>query len=63
MHFVGCADTQKSTSDYVFTLANGVISWRSSKQRITTSSKMCAEFVACYEALGQAMWLKILYPT
>jgi hypothetical protein len=24
--FVGCADSQKSTLDYVFTLANGAIS-------------------------------------
>jgi hypothetical protein len=62
MHFVGCADSQKSASDYVVTLTNGVISWRSSKQRITTSSKMYAEFVACYEALGQAMWLKNFIP-
>jgi hypothetical protein len=51
--FAGCADSQKSTSDYVFTLANGVILWKSSKQRLTTSSIMYAEFIACYEALGQ----------
>jgi hypothetical protein len=29
--FVGCLDTEKSTSEYIFTLANGVISWKSSK--------------------------------
>jgi hypothetical protein len=56
--FVGCADSHKATSCSVFTLANGVISWKSSKQRITTSSMMYAKFVACYEVLGQAMWLK-----
>jgi hypothetical protein len=50
--FVGCADSQKSTSGYVFTLTNGVISWKSTKQRITTSSTMYTEFIACYEALG-----------
>jgi hypothetical protein len=30
--FVGCVDSQKSTSSYVFILTNGVISWKSSKQ-------------------------------
>jgi hypothetical protein len=34
------------------------ISWSSSKQTVMTSSTMYAEFVACYEAVGQAMWLK-----
>jgi hypothetical protein len=47
----GCANSQKSISGYVFTLANGVISWKSSKQRLTTFSMMYAEFIACYEAL------------
>jgi hypothetical protein len=50
--FAGCADSQKSTSGYIFTLTNGAISRKSSKQRITTSSTIYAEFVACYEALG-----------
>jgi hypothetical protein len=30
--FAGCVDSQKSTSSYVFTLANGAISWKSFKQ-------------------------------
>jgi hypothetical protein len=50
--FVGCKDTEKSTSGYVFLLAGGAISWKSSKQTVTTSSTMYAEFVACYEATG-----------
>jgi hypothetical protein len=60
--FAGCLDTKKSTSGYIFTLANGVISWKSSKQTITISSPMYAEFVACYEATGQAEWLKKFVP-
>jgi hypothetical protein len=56
--FVGCLDTDRSTSGYVLKLAGGAISWSSSKQTVMTSSTMYAEFVACYEALGQAMWLK-----
>jgi hypothetical protein len=38
------------------------ISWKSSKQRITTSSTMYAEFIACYEVLEQAIWLKSFIP-
>jgi hypothetical protein len=56
--FAGCLDTDRSTSGYVFKLAGGAISWSSSKQTVMTSSTIYAEFVACYEAVGQAMWLK-----
>ena len=37
-------DDRKSTSGYIFTLAGGAISWKSSKQTVTTSSIMYAEF-------------------
>jgi hypothetical protein len=60
--FAGYADSQKSTSGYVFTLANGVMSWKSSKQRLTTSSMLYAEFITCFDALRQAMWLKNFIP-
>jgi hypothetical protein len=50
--YMGCLDTDRSTSGYVFKLAGGAISWSSSKQIIMTSSMMYAEFVACYEAVG-----------
>ena len=60
--FAGCVDTNKSTSGYVFMLANGAISWKSSKQSLTAASMMQAEFVACYEAVGQAVWLKGFIP-
>jgi hypothetical protein len=56
--FADCLDIDKSTSWYIFTLANEVISWKSFKQTITTSSTMYAEFVACYEATGQTEWFK-----
>jgi hypothetical protein len=59
---VGCLDTDRSTSGYVFKLAGGAISWGSSKQTVMTSFTMYAEFVACYEAVGQAMWLKKFVP-
>ena len=60
--FAGCVDFKKSTSGYVFTLAGGAISWKSSKQSVTASSTMHAEFVACYESTGQSVWLKNFIP-
>ncbi|XP_039135092.1 secreted RxLR effector protein 161-like [Dioscorea cayenensis subsp. rotundata] len=58
--FASCADDRKSTSGYIFTLACGVISWKSSKQTLVTSSTMQAEFVACFGAATQAVWLRNL---
>ena len=52
--WAGCRDTKKSTSGYIYTLAGGAISWKSSKMSVVASSTMYAEFVACYEATGQA---------
>jgi hypothetical protein len=61
--FTGCLDTDRSTSGYVFKLVGGAISWSSSKQTVMTSSTMYVEFVACYEAVGQTMWLKKFVPS
>jgi hypothetical protein len=55
-------DDRKSTSGYIFTLVGGVISWKSSKQIVTTSFTMYTEFVACYEVTGQVNWLKKFIP-
>jgi hypothetical protein len=68
LHIVGYSnsdyvgDDRKSTSGYIFTLAGGAILWKSSKQTVTTSSTMYAEFVACYEAMRQVNWLKKYMP-
>ncbi|WVZ64586.1 hypothetical protein U9M48_014081 [Paspalum notatum var. saurae] len=58
----GCRDTRKSILCYIFTLARGAISWKSSKQSIVVSSTEYAEIIACYEATGQALWLKKFVP-
>ena len=60
--FADCVDSRRSTSGYIFMLANGAISWTSCKQTLTAASTMQAEFVACYEAVGQAVWLKNFIP-
>ncbi|PKI57382.1 hypothetical protein CRG98_022227 [Punica granatum] len=45
--FAGCVDSNKSISGYV-----------SIKQSMVVTSIMEAEFIACYEATTQALWLK-----
>ena len=60
--FAGCVDSRKSTSGYIYRLAGGAISWKSSKQSLVAESTMQAEFLACYEATGQAVCgLRILF--
>ena len=56
--FAGCQDSRKSTSGYIYMLAGGAISWKSVKQTLVASSTMAAEFVACYEASNQGIWLR-----
>ena len=56
--FTGCLDSKRSTSGYVFLLAGGAISWKSAKQTLVATSTMEAEFIACYEASNQAIWLR-----
>ena len=56
--FARCSDDLKSTSGYIFMMAGGAISWKSAKQTLRASSTMQAEFVACYGATTQAIWLK-----
>ena len=56
--YAGCVDTRKSTFGYLFLLANGAISWKSAKQSVIATSTMEAEFVACFEATIQSLWLQ-----
>jgi len=56
--FAGCPNSKKSTSGYVFLLAEGAISWRSVKQSLVATSTTEAEFVSCFEAISQAIWLR-----
>ena len=58
--FAGCQDEKKSTTGYIFKLAGGAILWKSEKQKSIASSTMQAEFVACFSATTQAIWLRNL---
>ncbi|CAL9012844.1 unnamed protein product [Prunus brigantina] len=55
----GCVDDRKSTSGYIFLLAGGAVSWRSKKQNSISTSTMEAEFIGCFEATRQGLWIKI----
>ncbi|EOX93258.1 Copia-like pol polyprotein, putative [Theobroma cacao] len=53
LDFVGCVDSSKSTSGYMFIFVERAISWKSTNQsRIATFTKE-AEFVSCFEATLQ----------
>ena len=56
--FAGCVDSRKSTSGYIFMLADGAVSWRSAKQSLIATSTMKADFVSCFEATSHGVWLK-----
>ena len=51
-------DDRHSTSGQVFTLANGVISWRSRQQKTVTLSVAEAEYMELAETAKQAAWLR-----
>ena len=53
-----CVDSRKSTSWYIFIMADEAISWRSVKQTLIATSTMEAEFISCFEATSQGIWLK-----
>ncbi|KAL4355995.1 hypothetical protein AHAS_Ahas09G0042400 [Arachis hypogaea] len=39
-------------------LADGAVSWKSAKQSPVVTFTMEAEFIACFEAISQDVWLK-----
>ena len=39
-------------------MVGGAVSWKNVKQTLTASSTMEAEYMACYEATCQAIWLR-----
>ncbi|KAL4183089.1 hypothetical protein AMTRI_Chr11g153450 [Amborella trichopoda] len=56
--YLADSDNVKSTSGYVFMLERGAISWNTKKQDIVALSTMESEYVACYLAAKEAMWIK-----
>jgi hypothetical protein len=58
--FASDSADRKSTSGFVFMLANAAISWKSVKQKIIALSSTEAEFIALTAAMQEALWLKQL---
>jgi hypothetical protein len=56
--FVGCVDSRKSTSGYIFMMTCGAVSWMSAKKTLIATSTMEAKFVSCFEATLHGVWLK-----
>jgi hypothetical protein len=54
------SDDMKATSGYMFTLAGGAVTWRSSKQTILTRSTVEAELVALDSAVVEVEWIQNL---
>lgn len=54
----GCDADRKSYSGYVVTMAGGVVSWASRKQRNVALSTADAEFVALCECTKEVTWFE-----
>lgn len=58
--WAGDPETRRSTSGFVFIMANGPVSWKSKRQRVVSTSSVEAEYVALYGAVREAAWMRTL---
>ena len=59
-NWAGDVDSRRSTSGYVFKVANCTVSWSSKKQASVTKSTTEAEYVALSQATQEAIWMRKL---
>ena len=57
-NWISNPDDIKSTSCYVFTLGDGTVAWKSSKQTLIATSTMESEFLAIESTGKEAEWLR-----
>jgi hypothetical protein len=55
--YAGDLDKRRSTTGYIFTLARGPVSWRSTLQTTVALSTTEAEYMAVANAIKEAIWL------
>jgi hypothetical protein len=53
----GCNDTRRSTSEYVFMMAGGAVTWSSKHQATVALSTVEAEYVAMSRCAQQMSWM------
>lgn len=53
-------DTRRSTTGYVFSVANNLITWSSHREKLVTLSTMKSEYVAATIAAKEAIWIRKL---
>ncbi|GKF27193.1 hypothetical protein Tco_0083087, partial [Tanacetum coccineum] len=51
-------DDLKSQTGYVFVLNGGAVDWKSTKQTISATSSTDAEYIAAFDALKKAVWIR-----
>jgi len=60
--FAGCVDTKKSTSGYVFTLANGAISWKALSNRLQQHLRRKLSSWHVMRPSSKLCGLRVLFP-
>ena len=58
LDFVGCNDSRKSTSGYIFMFVGRVVPWRNVKHTLIATSTMEDEFVSCFETISYSVWMR-----
>lgn len=53
-------DTRRSTTGYAFEICNGIVTWRSQRQKTVALSTTEAEFMAICDGAKEAIWLRQL---
>ena len=58
--YAGDIEMRRSSTGYVFCLANGAVTWSSQRQRLVTLSTTEAEYVAASAAAREVVWIRRL---